>query len=67
MLHGINMLLKELLVEKLSVSSDIEQRLIRAVDKWIEWLRNTGEFDSHKPDLSIKLCREYGNKLQRIL
>lgn len=67
MLYGINMLLKELLVEKLSVSSDIEQRLIRAVDKWIEWLKNTGEFDSHKPDLSIKLCREYGNKLQRIL
>lgn len=61
------MLLVDLL-EKVNVSSDIEQRISRAVDKWIVWLKDTGEFDYHsKPSLDHKQWREYSNKLQRIV
>lgn len=62
------MLLTDLLVEKANVSSDIEQRFVRAIDKWIEWLKATGEFDEQrKPSLDWKQWREYSNKLQRII
>ncbi|PPD51203.1 MAG: hypothetical protein CTY12_08720 [Methylotenera sp.] len=62
------MLLTDLLVEKANVSSDIEERFVRAIDKWIEWLKATGEFDENqKPSLDRKQWREYSVKLQRII